>query len=58
MGFSYSTDANYTSGDDQAAADSRQLVAAFLVLFPEYIGRPAYLAGESYAGELQPSPFY
>ena len=54
VGFSWASDKNYTSGDDQAASDNRQLLASFLVAFPEYVGRKTYLSGESYAGHYVP----
>lgn len=52
VGFSYDEDGNYTTGDDAAAADNQRFVHGFLAAYPEYQGRPIYLAGESFAGKL------
>ncbi len=57
VGFSYSTsqsEADYTSGDDKAAADAYAFVKAFYGAYPEFAGRKMALTGESYAGKYVP----
>jgi carboxypeptidase C (cathepsin A) len=42
--------AGYNTGDVQAAIDNYVFVQAFLVAYPEFVGRQTWLAGESYGG--------
>eukprot|EP01132_Coremiostelium_polycephalum_P002508 gene2508-3106_t len=58
VGFSFSNDGNYTTGDDQTAADNLQVLAGFLQLFPQYLSNDFYVAGESYAGHYVPQLAY
>lgn len=54
VGFTIIGDGNYTTGDDAVAVDAAAFVAGFLQQYPEYQGRPYYIAGESYAGHYVP----
>eukprot|EP01125_Pyxidicula_operculata_P016464 TRINITY_DN5670_c0_g1_i3.p1 TRINITY_DN5670_c0_g1~~TRINITY_DN5670_c0_g1_i3.p1 ORF type:complete len:360 (+),score=70.91 TRINITY_DN5670_c0_g1_i3:1548-2627(+) len=54
VGYSYATNGNYTTGDNQTAADNLAFVKTFLTMFPKYVGRKFYVAGESYAGHYVP----
>ncbi|GJP29098.1 hypothetical protein CLOM_g11290 [Closterium sp. NIES-68] len=54
-GFSYSLDpSDLSTGDNQTALDTVQLLRAFLRRHPRYNGRTLLLAGESYAGHYIP----
>lgn len=54
VGFSYALDGNYTTGDDDVAANNYRFLLGFFEQYPEYQGRPFYIAGESYAGHYVP----
>mmetsp|Transcript_19140 Transcript_19140/g.53721 ORF Transcript_19140/g.53721 Transcript_19140/m.53721 type:complete len:506 (+) Transcript_19140:47-1564(+) len=45
----------YESSDAQAAMDNFNFIEGFLQTFPEYIGRPVWISGESYAGVYLPT---
>jgi carboxypeptidase C (cathepsin A) len=45
----------YNTNDVQAAIDNYVFVQAFLVAYPEYVGRQTWLAGESYGGVYVPT---
>jgi serine carboxypeptidase-like clade 2 len=56
VGFSWSaTTSDYITGDAQSAADVYAFLQAFLVRYPQYVGRALYLSGESYGGHYVPS---
>ena len=44
-----------TSGDERTAEDAYQSLQGFLERFPEYAGRPFWVAGESYGGHYVPN---
>ncbi|KYQ91504.1 peptidase S10 family protein [Tieghemostelium lacteum] len=50
VGFSYSNNTNYTSGDTITANDNYLALNQFFSLFPEYLPNDFYIAGESYGG--------
>eukprot|EP01087_Luapelamoeba_hula_P011741 TRINITY_DN3232_c0_g1_i1.p1 TRINITY_DN3232_c0_g1~~TRINITY_DN3232_c0_g1_i1.p1 ORF type:complete len:485 (-),score=39.37 TRINITY_DN3232_c0_g1_i1:169-1563(-) len=54
VGFSYALDGNYTTGDDDTAADNLQFVLGWRKLFPQFAANKFFLAGESYAGHYVP----
>ncbi|KAG9149182.1 hypothetical protein Leryth_003174 [Lithospermum erythrorhizon] len=55
VGFSYSNKStDYTSGDEQTAAESYTFLINWLERFPEYKARDFFIAGESYAGHYIP----
>jgi len=55
VGFSYSTDGNYTTNDNITAAYNYEAVVQFFNLYPEYAGNDFYVSGESYAGIYVPT---
>ena len=55
VGFSFATDGNLTTSDDQTARDNYGALISFLNKFQEYRGRPLYITGESYAGVYLPT---
>lgn len=42
-------------GDERTAEDAYQFLLGFLERFPQYAGRPFWLAGESYGGHYVPN---
>lgn len=56
VGFSYSTDGNVNTSDDQTADDNyRALQDFFTNKFPEFKGKEFYITGESYCGVYIPT---
>ncbi|XP_066442311.1 lysosomal protective protein-like [Eleutherodactylus coqui] len=55
VGFSYSDDKNYTTGDAQTARDNYMALKDFFRLYPEYVKNDFYITGESYGGFYVPS---
>ncbi|XP_078457861.1 lysosomal protective protein-like [Lampetra planeri] len=55
VGFSYSADKNYTTGDDQVSMDNYLALKSFFAKFPEWSKHDLYLTGESYAGFYLPT---
>ena len=56
VGFSFSdTAADYTVGDERAAADVYEFLKLFVARYPQYSSRDLYLSGESYGGHYVPS---
>lgn len=56
VGFSRSDDpSDYTTDDQQTAADNYAFLEAWFALFPEYRQHALYLSGESYAGHYIPT---
>jgi carboxypeptidase C (cathepsin A) len=57
VGFSYSDNpaVDYNCNDDQTANDNLAAMEVFFQKFPEYVGNPLYLTGESYAGIYIPT---
>eukprot|EP01092_Planopodium_desertum_P011663 TRINITY_DN5356_c0_g1_i3.p1 TRINITY_DN5356_c0_g1~~TRINITY_DN5356_c0_g1_i3.p1 ORF type:complete len:338 (-),score=54.38 TRINITY_DN5356_c0_g1_i3:39-1052(-) len=54
VGFSYSNDGTYTTGDDQTALDNFNFVKGFLTLFPQFASNDFFVSGESYGGHYVP----
>lgn len=54
VGFSSCDGAACNATDASAAADNLLFLQAFMKLFPEYVGRPLWITGESYAGHYVP----
>ena len=50
VGFSYTTDFNYTIGDVQVAAENYAALVDFYRIFPLFRVVDLYITGESYAG--------
>ncbi|KAL3160666.1 hypothetical protein ABBQ32_010583 [Trebouxia sp. C0010 RCD-2024] len=56
VGWSYSnTSTDIVVGDERTAEDAYQFLLGFLARFPQYAGRPFWLAGESYGGHYVPN---
>lgn len=55
VGFSYSSSQNYSTDDDQTAADNYAALLNFFDKFPEYESNDFYITGESYAGVYIPT---
>ncbi len=43
------------TGDERTAEDAYQFLQGFLQRFPQYAGRPFWIAGESYGGHYVPN---
>ena len=50
VGFSYATDGNLATGDDQTASENWEALVAFFQEFPQYVTNDFYVTGESYGG--------
>jgi len=55
VGYSYSLDENYVTGDAETALANYIAVKDFFRQFPEYAHHEFYISGESYAGVYVPS---
>ncbi|XP_056405987.1 lysosomal protective protein-like [Hyla sarda] len=55
VGFSYSDDKKYVTGDKEVAHDNYLALKDFFRLFPEFTENYFYIAGESYGGFYVPS---
>ncbi|XP_075702673.1 lysosomal protective protein-like [Rhinoderma darwinii] len=55
VGFSFSDDKNYKTGDTQAAQDNYMALKDFFRLYPEFMENDFYITGESYGGFYVPS---
>ena len=54
VGFSYSlTESDYTTNDNQSAADNYEFIKQWLNLFPNYQSNDFYIASESYGGQFR-----
>ena len=50
VGFSYATDGNVTTDDDQTSAENYAAIKMFFSIFPAFRQNEFYVGGESYAG--------
>jgi len=55
VGYSYSDDGNYVTGDHETAKNNYAAVKSFFSKFPEYTKNEFYITGESYAGVYVPT---
>ncbi|CAH1270301.1 CTSA [Branchiostoma lanceolatum] len=55
VGFSYSTDKDYATSDDQVATDNLAALKSFFVKFPQFLPNDFYIVGESYGGYYVPT---
>lgn len=56
VGWSYSnTTTDIVVGDERTAEDAYEFLLAFIERFPQYAGRPFWIAGESYGGHYVPN---
>lgn len=55
VGYSYATDNNIATGDDQTASENWEALVAFFNEFPQYKGNDFYVTGESYGGIYVPT---
>jgi len=56
VGFSYfNTSGDQVVGDARTAADARLFLLGFMDRYPELVGAPLYISGESYAGHYIPT---
>jgi len=58
VGFSYSDNGNYLTGDNDTAAGNYNFLLGFFEAFPEFASNPFYIAGESFAGYYVPQTAY
>ncbi|KAL9684134.1 hypothetical protein QQ045_021568 [Rhodiola kirilowii] len=55
VGFSYSDNMVYNTGDSQTASDTHTFLIKWFQKYPEFLPNPFYVAGESYAGVYVPT---
>jgi len=55
VGFSYSSNKNYSTSDDEVAMDNYAAIKSFFTEYPEFARRAFFLTGESYAGVYIPT---
>jgi cathepsin A (carboxypeptidase C) len=55
VGYSYSTDGNTTTDDDQTSLESYQAIKQFFSLHPEFRNHSTFITGESYGGIYVPT---
>ncbi|VDL73341.1 unnamed protein product [Nippostrongylus brasiliensis] len=55
VGYSYSTDGNITTNDDQTSLENYEAVKAFFKTFPQFRHHATYIMGESYGGVYVPT---
>ncbi|VDK51771.1 unnamed protein product [Cylicostephanus goldi] len=55
VGFSFNTNGNVSTNDDDVAQHNYNAFMNFLEKFPEYRGRTTFITGESYAGVYLPT---
>ncbi|XP_054626679.1 cathepsin A-like [Dunckerocampus dactyliophorus] len=55
VGYSYSSDGNYTTDDDQVAEDNYKALQSFFAKFPSFTRNDFFIFGESYGGIYTPT---
>lgn len=55
VGYSYATDNNISTGDDQTASENWEALTLFFQEFTQYKGNDFYVTGESYGGIYVPT---
>ncbi|VDK24095.1 unnamed protein product [Anisakis simplex] len=55
VGFSYATDGNITTSDDQTSLENYEAVKAFFTKYPSFRNHSTYIMGESYGGVYVPT---
>ncbi|EYC11843.1 hypothetical protein Y032_0049g1805 [Ancylostoma ceylanicum] len=55
VGYSFATDGNIKTGDDQTASENWEALVAFFNQFPQYKTNDFYITGESYGGIYVPT---
>ncbi|CAB3404007.1 unnamed protein product [Caenorhabditis bovis] len=55
VGYSYATDNNIATGDDQTASENWEALVQFFKEFPQYAKNDFYVTGESYGGIYVPT---
>ncbi|XGW09551.1 hypothetical protein V3C99_011661 [Haemonchus contortus] len=55
VGYSYSTDGNITTNDDQTSLENYEAVKGFFNTFPQFRHHATYIMGESYGGVYVPT---
>lgn len=55
VGYSYATDGNVTTDDDQVSAENYAALMQFYGKFPELLSHDLYITGESYGGVYVPT---
>eukprot|EP00608_Synchroma_pusillum_P008497 CAMPEP_0198429554 /NCGR_PEP_ID=MMETSP1452-20131203/8168_1 /TAXON_ID=1181717 /ORGANISM="Synchroma pusillum, Strain CCMP3072" /LENGTH=457 /DNA_ID=CAMNT_0044149965 /DNA_START=4 /DNA_END=1377 /DNA_ORIENTATION=- len=58
VGFSFGSEADYTTGDSQAAKDNLALIQGWLRKFDAYQSNDLYITSESYGGHYMPTLAY
>lgn len=54
VGYSFSTDGNTTTNDDQTSYENYEAVKAFFKVFPQFRNHSTFIMGESYGGVYVP----
>lgn len=55
VGYSYATDGNITTNDDQTSLENYEAIKQFFEIFPQFRNHATYIMGESYGGVYVPT---